>query len=166
MAVKARSASLLAEVLLGDIEQIAECTAARMQELLPSYARVSREALISVLLPDTRHLLEAVRDADADRGRAEIDDRALGETRARQGSRATSSFRGGESVWRSCARRRTRGPTSRDRRLRTARLCRATLVWGDVGVRALVSAHCEVEIGGSPPARRVGTWPPPTRPFL
>ena len=72
-------------MLLGDVEAIVERTAGRMQELLSSYARWTREDLIAAVLADTRHLLEAIRDPDADRGGAEIDRRASGETRARAG---------------------------------------------------------------------------------
>jgi hypothetical protein len=50
----------LASVLLVDVEEIAERGAARMQELLPAYARVPRAELIGVVLGNTRSVLEAV----------------------------------------------------------------------------------------------------------
>jgi hypothetical protein len=50
-------------VLLEDVKRIAQCGLARMQEVLPSYAKVPAEKLISVTLTITRHLLEAIRDA-------------------------------------------------------------------------------------------------------
>ena len=61
----------LARVLLVDVEEIAERAAARMQELLPAYAPVSRAELVPVVLGNTRNLLEAVGQPDADRARAE-----------------------------------------------------------------------------------------------
>src|SRR5947209_4289487 len=86
MAVKredVRSGSqLLAGALLDEVERIAERSAARMQEQLPSYARVPRRELMPVLVANLRHLLESIRDPDVDRRR---DYRASGETRARQG---------------------------------------------------------------------------------
>jgi hypothetical protein len=75
----------LAGLLLADGERIAERGAAAMQELLPSYAKVPREALTPVVLANTRNLLEAICDPDGDRTRAQEDYRASGEARARQG---------------------------------------------------------------------------------
>jgi signal transduction histidine kinase len=148
MAVNIRSTSRLAGVLLGDVEQIAERTAARIQERLPSYARVSREDLIPVLLADTRHLLEAIRDTDVDRGCAEIDDRAWEETRARQGVTSDELLQG----WRVglevvCEEAHARSEELGMGDCALLEFVEATLRWGDVGVRALVSAHREVEIG-------------------
>jgi signal transduction histidine kinase len=148
MAVNIRSTSRLAGVLLGDAEQIAERTAARVQERLPSYARVSREDLIPVLLADTRHLLEAIRDTDVDRGCAEIDDRAWEETRARQGVTSDELLQG----WRVglevvCEEAHARSEELGIGDCVLLEFVEATLRWGDVGVRALVSAHREVEIG-------------------
>jgi hypothetical protein len=108
------SASRLAALLLGDLEQIVERTAARIQQLLPAYERVSREDLIPVLLADTRHILEAICDADAERGREAIDDRA----RARAQARARQEVSGDELLqgWRvgleSSASRRMRAAAS------------------------------------------------------
>ena len=148
MAVKGRSASLLAGVLLGDVEQIAARTAARMQELLPCYARVSREDLIPLVLADTRHVLEAIRDPDVDRGRAEMDHRASGETRARRGVASDELLQGwrlGLEVVREEAHARADELGIGDYVL--LEFYEAMLRWGDAGMRALVSAHRDVEIG-------------------
>ncbi|MCW3014857.1 MAG: hypothetical protein JWO02_1949 [Solirubrobacterales bacterium] len=148
MVVNVRRASPLAGVLFGDVEQIAERTAARMQELLPSYARLSRDDLIPFVLADTRHLLDAIRDPDADRSRAETDYRASGETWAREGVTSDELLQGWrvglEVLW-------------EEARAKSDELCvgdcvmrqfvEATLRLGDAGLRALVSAHREVEIG-------------------
>lgn len=75
----------LAGGLLDDVERIAARSVARMQELLPSYAKVPADALIPVTLTNTRNLLEAVCDPDADPSRADEHFRFSGETRLRQG---------------------------------------------------------------------------------
>jgi signal transduction histidine kinase len=147
MALNVRSASLLAGVLLDDVEQIVDGTASRMQELLPSYARWSREDLIPVVLADTRHLLEAIRDPDADRSRADMDHRASGETRARRGVTSDDLLQGwriGLEVVREEAHARADELGIRDCVL--LEFFEATLRWGDVGMRALVLAHRELEI--------------------
>lgn len=73
----------LADVLLDDVERIAACGLARMQEVLPSYAKVPAEKLSPVTSTITRHLLEAVRDQGADRISAEDHFRLAGEVRSR-----------------------------------------------------------------------------------
>jgi signal transduction histidine kinase len=146
--VKVRSASRLAGVLSGDVEQIAERTAARMRELLPSYAKLDHDDLIPFVLAGTRHLLEAVRDPGADRGRAEIDYRAAGETWARQGVTSDELLQGwrvGPEVIREEARARSGELGVGDGVLLD--FVEATLRCADSGLRALVSAHREVEIG-------------------
>lgn len=75
----------LARALLDDVERIAGRSVGRMQELLPSYAKVPADALLPVTLTNTRNLLEAVCDPDGDRGRADDHFRLSGETRLRQG---------------------------------------------------------------------------------
>jgi signal transduction histidine kinase len=145
MAVNVRSASLLAGVLLGDVAQIVERTTVLMQELLPSYARWPREDLIPVVLADTRHLLEAIRDPAADRGR---DYRASGETQARRGVTSDDLLRGwqiGLEVVREEAHAMADERGIGDCVL--LEFFEAALRWGDVGMRALASAHREVEIG-------------------
>ncbi|MCW2983609.1 MAG: hypothetical protein JWR63_1179, partial [Conexibacter sp.] len=101
-----------------------------------------------VLLADTRHLLEAIRDTDVDRGCAEIDDRAWKETRARQGVTSDELLQG----WRVGLEVVCEEAHARSEELGLAdgvllEFVEAMLRWGDVGVRALVSAHREVEIG-------------------
>jgi signal transduction histidine kinase len=145
MAVNVRSAALLAGVLLDDVVQIVERTTVLMQELLPSYARWPREDLIAVVLADTRHLLEAIRDPDADPGR---DYRASGETQARRGVTSDDLLRG----WRIGLEvvREEAHAMADERGIGDCVLLEffeAALRWGDVGMRALVSAHREVEIG-------------------
>jgi hypothetical protein len=61
----------LADLLLDDVERIAERSVTRMQKLLPSYAKVPANQLTPLALTSTRNLLEAVRDPDADSIRAE-----------------------------------------------------------------------------------------------
>jgi signal transduction histidine kinase len=146
MAVKVRSASLLAGVLLGDVEQIVERTTALMQERLPSYARWSCEDLIPVVLADTRHLLEAIRDPDSDRGRAELDHRASGETQARRGVTSDDLLQGWRirlEVVREEAHARADELGIGDCML--LEFFEATLRWGEVGMCAFVSAHREIE---------------------
>ena len=75
----------LAEALLADAERVAARSVARMRELLPSYAKVPAEALTPVTLANTRNVLEAVRDPEADPTRAQDHFRMSGETRVRQG---------------------------------------------------------------------------------
>lgn len=75
----------LAGVLLDDAERIAEFSVARMQELLPSYAKVPAEQLTPPALTSTRDLLDAISDPNADPSRAEEHFRVLSETRLNQG---------------------------------------------------------------------------------
>ncbi|HWE08647.1 MAG TPA: GAF domain-containing protein [Solirubrobacteraceae bacterium] len=148
MALNVRSASLLAGVLLGDVEQIVARTAARMQELLSSYAGMSCEDLIPVLLADTRHLLEAIGDPAAGGARAELDHRASAETRAGQGVTRDDLLKGwqvGLEVVREEAHAKADELGIGDCVLLD--FVEATLRWGDVGLRALISAYREVEIG-------------------
>src|ERR1700748_2501084 len=71
--------------MLGDVGRIVERSVARMQEVLPSYARVPREELVRVTLADTRGVLEAVSDPEGDRWRAGEAYREWRDVRARQG---------------------------------------------------------------------------------
>jgi hypothetical protein len=64
--VRSSEVERLADLLLDDVERIAERSVVRMQELLPSYAKVPAAQLIPLALTSTRNLLEAVRDPDAD----------------------------------------------------------------------------------------------------
>jgi signal transduction histidine kinase len=148
MGVNVRSASHLAGVLLGRVVQIVERTTALMQERLPSYARWSRADLMPVVLDDTRHLLEAIRDPDANRGCADLHHRASGETRARRGVTSDDLLQG----WRIGLEvvREEAHATADELGIGDGVLLEffgATLTWGDAGIRPLLSAHREVEIG-------------------
>jgi signal transduction histidine kinase len=142
------SASRLAAVLLGDLAQIVERTVARMQELLPAYATVPRQELIAVVLADTRQLLEAIRAAETDRDLAGSDDRVRARTRAGQGvsgDELLAGWRVGLDVVCEQAHARCGELGMGDRVL--LEFVEATLRRADAGVRALVSAHRDVEIG-------------------
>jgi signal transduction histidine kinase len=76
---------LVAEALLGDAERIAERTAVRMRELLPSYARVPLPELTPVTLANARNLLATVLESGAASHRATDVYPVSGESRARQG---------------------------------------------------------------------------------
>jgi signal transduction histidine kinase len=142
-----RTASILAELLLDDVERIAERSAARMQELLPSYAKVPRHELTPIVRANTRNLLEAIRDPDADHSRAQDDYRASGESRVRQGITSDEmlhAWRIGLEVVREEAH-----VTANQLKIGKDVLLEfveATLRWGDIGMRASASAHHEAEI--------------------
>jgi signal transduction histidine kinase len=137
----------LASVLLVDVEELAERGAARMQELLPAYARVPRAELVGVVLGNTRNVLEAVGQLDTDRRTAEAQYRVSGATRARQGITSDEMLNGwriGLEVVREEAQARADGlGIGKDALLE---FVVATLQWGDVGMRASASAHHEAEI--------------------
>jgi hypothetical protein len=145
---EARSAlQQLATALLDDVEPIARRAVAGMQELLPAYAAVPREALLPVTLTNTRNLLEAVRDPDADPGRAEDHFRVSGETRTRQGMTADDMLHawriGVESVREEAYEVARRLGIANDVLLDFVKL---TLQWGDIGMRVSAQAHRQTEI--------------------
>jgi signal transduction histidine kinase len=76
---------LLADVLDGQVDQIAERTAARMQELLPSHAMLPRGELVPVTLSNLSHLLGLIRDPDGSVSAARDVFQASADTLARQG---------------------------------------------------------------------------------
>lgn len=137
----------LAGALLDDVVNIAGRSVARMQELLPSYAEVPADALIPVTLTNTRNLLEAVRDPDADPSRPDDHFRLSGETRLRQGITADEmlqAWRIGLEVVREEAH-----PSAMRLGVSNAVLLEfveATLRWGDIGMRVSAAAHREGEI--------------------
>jgi GAF domain-containing protein len=137
----------LARALLDDVERIARRSVARMQELLPSYAHVPAHALIPVTLTNTRNLLEAVCDPDADDARADEHFRLSGETRLGQGITADEmlqAWRIGLEVVREEAH-----PVAKRLHVTDAVLLEfveATLRWGDIGMRRSAFAHREGEI--------------------
>jgi signal transduction histidine kinase len=137
----------LAEVLLGDVERIAERSVARMQELLPSYARVARAELVPVTLANTRNLLEAIRDPDQDRGSELEAYRVSGDTRALQGITSDEMLQ----AWRIGVEgvREAAHDVAEELQLGDGVLLEfveASLRWGDAGMRASASAHHEAEI--------------------
>ena len=137
----------LAWALLDDVERIAERSVARMQELLPSYANVPADALIPVTLMNTRNLLGAVRDPDADLSHADDHFRVSGETRLGQGITADEMLQAwqiGLEVVREEAH-----PVATRLAVTDAGLLEfveATLQWGDVGMRRSAAAHRAGEI--------------------
>ena len=137
----------LAELLLRHLERIAERSAARMQELLPSYARVPRHELSPIVRANTRNILEAIRDPDVDRSRAQGDHRASGTTRARQGITSDEMLHawriGLESIREEAHTVADAHGIGKDVLLE---FIEATLRWGDIGMRASASAHHEAEI--------------------
>jgi len=138
----------LAGALLDDVERIAERSVARMQELLPSYAKLPADALIPVTLTNTRNLLQAVCDPNADSSRADDHFGVSGETRRGQGITADEmlqAWRIGLEVVREEAH-----PVAKQLEVTDAALLEfveATLQWGDVGMRRSAAAHRKVETG-------------------
>jgi len=137
----------LAAALLDDVERITGLSVARMRELLPSYANVPADALTPVTLTNTRNLLEAVRDLNAEGGRDDRHFRVSGETRLAQGITADEmlqAWRIGLDVVREEAH-----PVARALEVTDAALLEfveATLRWGDIGMRRSAAAHREGEI--------------------
>jgi GAF domain-containing protein len=146
--VRSSEVERLADLLLDDVERIAERSVVRMQGLLPSYARVSAAQLIPLALTSTRNLLEAVRDPDADPIRSDGHFRVLGETRLSQGAAADEMLQG----WRillEVVREEAHPAAGRlgvgDDVLLD--LVEATLRWGDRGMSRSAAAYREAEIG-------------------
>jgi signal transduction histidine kinase len=140
-------AQRLAELLLHEVERIAERSAVHMQELLPSYTRVPRGELTPIVQANTRNILEAIRDPDADRRRAGDDHQASGNTRARQGITSDEMLHawriGLESIREEAHAVADAHGIGKDVLLE---FIEATLRWGDIGMRASASAHHEAEI--------------------
>ena len=136
----------MAALLHADSERIAERAASRMQELLPSYARVPLDELVPIVLANTRNLLAIIQDPEMDRSGAEADFRAAGESRARQGitnDEMLTAWRIGLEVTREEGHRiADELGIGKDVLLE---FVEATLRWGDVGMLATVSAHREAE---------------------
>ena len=138
----------LAGALLDDVERIAGRSVARMQELLPSYAKVPADALIPVMATNTRNLLEAVCDPDADHSRADDHFRMSDETRLGQGITADEMLQ----AWRIGLElvREEAHPVAERLGMTDGVLLEfveATLRWGDVGMRRSAGAHRQMETG-------------------
>jgi signal transduction histidine kinase len=142
-----RGASRLAALLLRDVEQIAERSAARMQELLPSYAKVPRHELTPIVQANTRNLLEAIRDTHEDSSRARVGYRASGESRARQGIASDDMLQawriGLDNVREEAHAVADEHEIGEDVLLE---FVEATLRWGDIGMRVSASSHHDAEI--------------------
>src|SRR5580704_1549924 len=137
----------LAEELLGEVDRIAERGTVRIRELLPSYAKLPAEELLPVTLTNTRNVLEAVLDPEAEPSRAAEHFRGSGETRVRQGITADEmlqAWRIGLEVVREEAHPVAERLGITDRVL--LEFVEATLQWGDLGMRLATSAHREAEI--------------------
>jgi signal transduction histidine kinase len=142
-----RGAQRLAQALLRNVERIAERSAARMQELLPAYARVPRDELTPVVETNTRKLLLAMCDPDADSAASKAHFRISGETRARQGitsDEMLNAWRIGVEVVREHAHAAAEELGVNNEEL--LEFVVGTLQWGDVGMRASASAHHEAEV--------------------
>lgn len=137
---------MMADLLLADIDRLVLRAAERMQEVIPSYAKVPIEELTPVVLANTRNLLAIIRDPDMDRRGAEDDYRESGETRARQGitsDEMLTAWRLGLEVTRQEAHAIADDlDLGKDVLLE---FIEATLRWGDVGMLATASAHREAE---------------------
>ena len=137
----------LAGALLDDVDRIARRSVACMRELLPSYAMVPADELLPETLTNTRNLLGAVRDPDADPDRADDHFRFSGEARLRQGIAADEmlqAWRIGLGVVREAAH-----PVARRLGVTDAQLLEfveATLKWGDIGMRRTAAVHREGEL--------------------
>jgi signal transduction histidine kinase len=137
----------LAGALLDEVERIAKRSVARMQALLPSYAKVPAEQLLPVTSTNTRNLLEAVRDPDANPIRDEDHFRVSGETRVGQGISADEMLQ----AWRiglEAVREEAHPVASRLGIADDVLLAfvEATLQWGDLGMRRSAAAYRETEI--------------------
>jgi signal transduction histidine kinase len=138
----------LAELLLREVERIADRCVARMQELLPSYAKLPAETLAPVSLTNTRNLLCAVRDSGGPGCDAEAHFRLSGKTRLDQGIRADEmlqAWRIGLEVVREEAHEIARRRGLSDAVL--LEFVEATLRFGDIGMRVSAAALREGEIG-------------------
>ena len=137
----------LAELLVRDIERIAERSVARMQQLLPAYARVPRHEVTPVVVANTRNVLLAIRDPDGDHLVALDGYRRSGDTRARQGITSDEMLH----AWRiglEIVREEAYAVAEEQRISKDALLdfVEASLRWGDVGMRLSASRHHEAEI--------------------
>jgi hypothetical protein len=146
--VRSSEVERLADLLLDDVERIAERSVVRMQELLPSYAKLPAAQLTPLALTSTRNLLEAVRDPDADLIRSDGHFRVLGETRLRQGAAADEMLQG----WRILLEvvREEAHPAAGRLGVGDDVLLdfvEATLQWGDRGMSRSAAAYREAEIG-------------------
>ena len=137
----------LAGALLDEVERLAERSVARMQNVLPSCAKLPADALIPVTFPNTRDLLEAVCDPRPDQSTAEHYFRRSGAIGLGQGITADETLH----AWRialEVVREEAHSIASRlgvgDGAL--LEFVEATLKWGDIAMSTSASAHRQGEI--------------------
>jgi GAF domain-containing protein len=137
----------LAAALLDDVERIALRCVARIQALVPSYAKMPAEVLLPVTLTNIRNLLEAVCDPGADPAPHHEHFRRSGETRAVQRISADEMLQAwhiGLEVVREEAHQMAERLGVADPAL--LQFVEATLECGDVGMRRSAAGHREHEI--------------------
>jgi hypothetical protein len=137
----------LAEALLARIDLIVERAAERMQEQLPSYARVPRTELLPVIAENTRRILTAVREPEVTPSPDDDHYQDAGEVRARQGITTDEMLHG----WRIGLEtvREEAHALAEELELEDAVLLafvEATLQMGDIGMLATASAHRQAEM--------------------
>ena len=137
----------LAGALLDEVDKLAERSVARMQNAVPSYARLPADALIPVTLANTRDLLETICDPHPDQSPAEHHFRRSGATRLGQGITADETLQ----AWRialEVVREEAHSIASQlgvgDAAL--LEFVAATLKWGDIAMSTSASAHRQEEI--------------------
>ena len=137
----------LAGALLDEVDRLAERGVARMQNVLPSYAKVPANALIPVTLANTRNLLETVCDAHPDQSTAEDHFRRSGATRLSQGITADDALQA-LRIALEVVREEAHSIASRlgvgDAAL--LEFVEETLKWGDIAMRTSASAHRQGEV--------------------
>ena len=142
-----RAVERLVGALLDDAERIARHSAARMQELLPSYAKVPADELIPVTLTNTRNLLHAVGDQSVPHAGADDHSQLLGDARLNRGITADEmlqTWRIGLEVVREEAHSVAKRLEVSDAAL--LEFIEATLQWGEAVMPASTAAHREAEI--------------------
>ena len=142
-----RAVERLAWALLDDAERIARRSAARMQELLPSYAKVPADELIPVTLTNTRNLLHAVGDQSVPHAGADDHSQLLGDARLNRGITTDEMFQ----TWRIGLEVVREEAHSVAKRLEVSdaallEFIEATLQWGEAVMPASAAAHREAEI--------------------
>jgi hypothetical protein len=137
----------LADTMLARIEPLVDRAAERMQEQLPSYARVRRDELAPIILANARAILYGLLEPGAAPTAGSPNYQDTGETRARQGITSDEmlhAWRIGLEAMREEAR-----PIAQELGLGDAEVLEfveATLRLGDVGMLATASAHREAEL--------------------
>ena len=137
----------LAGELLERVEVLVERAAERMQELLPSYARIERAELLPIVRENTRTILLAVSDPESAPPADHAHYRETGEVRAGQGITSDDmlhAWRIGVDVVREEAHAVARELDLADSVL--LEFVEATLRLADTGMLATTRAHHEAEL--------------------